>query len=78
MNENEEQGQQAYFISEDEKHGDGGYRALIVTDGEKGYRRTEWNWGTDTRMAQQTCDMYNAALHVSKATAAEIQQRCLR
>lgn len=81
MNQNQNQNEEArtaYFISELEKHADGGYRALIATEGEIGFRRTEWNWGADKKMAQQTCNMYNAAQHIDFKTAAIIQLRSMR
>lgn len=51
-----------YVILETVKAEDGGYIPCVAVEGEKGYYRTDWNWGTDLALAQKICDQKNAAL----------------
>jgi len=48
-----------FFIMETETTDDGQYIPCIATEGEKGYARTNWAWGTDKEQAQELCDERN-------------------
>lgn len=68
----------AYFISDLEKWPDGGYRGLIATEGEYGFIRTDWNWGSDKGDAQRACDKFNFTNNVGRKEAMIIQLRSMR
>ncbi len=48
-----------YFINELERTEDGGYIPCIAVKGETGYHKTDWNWGTDLKIAEQIADKKN-------------------
>jgi len=51
-----------YFINELVKDKDGGYIPCIAVEGERGYYKTDWNWGNDIGLANQIADEKNACL----------------
>ena len=51
-----------YFINELVRDADGGYIPCIAVEGEQGYYRTDWNWGSDLALANQIADEKNAAM----------------
>ena len=51
-----------YFINELERAEDWRYIPCIAVEGEKGYYRTDWNWGTDIELANRIADEKNEAL----------------
>ena len=61
-----------YVILETERDGDGGYIPCIAIEGEFGYHKTDWNWGTDLDIAQKCCDEKNEKLGFSPKEAFEI------
>jgi hypothetical protein len=62
-----------YFINELERATDGGYIPCIAVEGEKGYYKTDWNWGPDFNLANQIADEKNAALGFTPKEAILIQ-----
>ena len=62
-----------YFINQLERAEDGGYIPCIAVEGESGYYRTDWNWGSDLNIAEQIADEKNEALGFDKKTAVLIQ-----
>ena len=67
MNEN-----RVYVILETVRADDGGYIPCIAIQGEKGYYKTDWNWGNDLQVANKICDEKNLALGFSPKTAYKI------
>jgi hypothetical protein len=51
-----------YFINELARGEDNGYIPCIAVEGEKGYYKTDWNWGSNLELASQIADEKNAAL----------------
>lgn len=62
-----------YFIMETERTGDGQYIPCIAVEGEKGYHRTDWAWGTDKGEAQRLADERNQKMGIDRREAARIQ-----
>jgi len=67
-----------YFINELEKDKDGGFIPCIAVEGETGYYKTDWNWGTDLGLANQIADEKNTALGFTQREAALIQLGTMR
>jgi hypothetical protein len=67
-----------YFINELERDKDGGYIPCIAIEGETGYYKTDWNWGTDLALANQIANEKNAALGFTSREAALIQIGTMR
>jgi hypothetical protein len=61
-----------YFINELERDKDGGYIPCIAVEGETGYYRTDWNWGSDIELAQEIADTKNDALGFTPLEALRI------
>jgi len=59
-------------ILETEIAEDGGYIPCIAVEGERGYYRTDWNWGKDKEQAQKFCDERNELAGISKEEAYKI------
>jgi hypothetical protein len=55
-------GKVAVIILETQKSDDGQYVPVIVHEGKSGYYLTDWKWGTDKRLAEQTAKRYNERL----------------
>lgn len=68
----------AYFLSELNKDSDGGYIPCIAKDDERGYWKTNWNWGADRKAAQALCDEMNSAMGIDRIKAAKIQAQSMR
>lgn len=62
-----------YFISEIERTEDGQFIPCIAVEGEKGFHRTDWAWGTDKEQAQAWADERNEKMGISRMEAAKIQ-----
>lgn len=63
-----------YFINQlvrDEK--DRGYLVCIAVEGESGFYRTDWNWGSDLAIAERLADEANERMGISKREAMLIQ-----
>jgi hypothetical protein len=65
-----------YYITEamTQRHDDGTvhYYPAIVTENEDGYKRTDWDYGTDFKLAQETVISLNAERGISQPEAMEI------
>lgn len=61
--------QMAITILETEKGEDGGYIPCLVKEGETGYHRTDWNWGSDLKIAEQSAKDYNKKLGLTEKEA---------
>lgn len=66
-----------YFIMETERAKDGGYIPCIAVEGEKGFYRTDWNWGDDKEQARKWCDERNEIMGITPREAAIIQFRTM-
>lgn len=65
-------GRRAYFINELVRAEDGGFIPCIAEEGEKGFWRTDWNWGSDQNLAEQIAAQKNAAMGISEQDAIRI------
>lgn len=61
-----------YFINELERDKDGGFIPCIAVEGESGYYRTDWNWGSDIKLANEIADEKNKALGFTPDEAIKI------
>lgn len=67
-----------YFIMETERDENGEYIPCIAVEGETGFHRTDWHWGTDLELARECADDKNTALGIDKKTAMQIQLGTMR
>ncbi len=67
-----------YFISQLDRAEDGGYIPCIAVEGETGYHRTDWNWGTDLELAERFAEERNSILGYSPKEAYLIQLGTMR
>jgi len=58
-----------YFIQETVKDKDGGYIPCIAVENERGYYKTDWNWGDNLELARQCADDKNNAMGISPREA---------
>lgn len=58
-----------YFINQLERAEDGGYIPCIAVEGESGYYKTDWNWGSDLELAESFCDERNEVLGINRKDA---------
>jgi hypothetical protein len=56
----------------------GEYVALVATEGESGYRLTDWTWGSDFTEAEKVADLRNERMGICKRDAIMIQLRSMR
>lgn len=68
----------AYFISATDKTEDGEFIPCIAVEGEAGYHRTDWHWGTDLELAEKCAVKKNAALEIDEKTALVIVLSTMR
>ena len=63
-----------------ERHKDGTFHfyPAIIYENKAGYQPTDWDWGTDFKMAQQACDEMNAERGQSRARSLEIVASSMR
>lgn len=66
-----------YFIMETERTSDGQFIPCIAVEGEKGYYKTDWAWGTDKNQAQAWADERNQKMGIDRREAAKIQLRTM-
>lgn len=66
-----------YFIMDAVRAEDGGYIPCIAIEGEKGYYKTDWNWGPDKEQAQAWADERNEILGIDRREATRIQSRTM-
>jgi hypothetical protein len=62
----------AFFVSETRMDNKGEYIALIAVEGESGFYKTDWSWGSDFKLAQEIAKERNTRLGLSKKEAAKI------
>ena len=68
----------AVVILETEKNNKGEYIPCLVKDGETGYHRTDWSWGSDKELAEKTAKEYNKRLGLTPEEVMEITLRSMR
>lgn len=68
----------AVFVQETDKATDGQFIPCIAVEGERGYYRTNWAWGTDKSQADRLADEYNARLGLDPQEAMKIILSTLR
>lgn len=66
-------GRKVYFIMETERTEAGEFIPCIAVEGEKGFYRTDWAWGSDPEVAQEIVDKKNADLGIDSKEAMLIQ-----
>jgi hypothetical protein len=66
-----------YFIMETERAPDGQYIPCIAIEGEKGFYRTDWTWGTNKEQAQKFADECNQEMGIDRREAAKIQFKAM-
>lgn len=69
---------QVFFVMRTEISEDGQYIPCIAVEGETGYYKTNWKWGTDFDQAQEWCDERNQKMGISTMEAARIQVATMR
>ena len=62
----------AYMILETVRDKNGEFIVCIAKEGEKGYYRTDWHWGTDLKLAEACAEEKNAMLGLTKEDAINI------
>lgn len=67
-----------YFVMQTVTDDNGNYIACIAVEGEKGYYKTDWEWGNDWEIANQIADDRNANLGYTKKDAMLIQLSTMR
>lgn len=68
----------AYIILETVKDNDGGYIPCIVKEGEKGYFKTDWNWGKDIKIAEECANKKNETMGIDKTEAIKLTLQSMR
>ena len=68
----------AYFILESQTDEHGNHRALIAVEGESGYYKTDWFWGSDLETAEQIARSKNDAMGISHKEACLIVLSTMR
>lgn len=58
-----------YFINELVRDKDNGYIPCIAVEGESGYYKTDWNWGSDLKVANEIADEKNRAMGIEPREA---------
>lgn len=66
-----------YVILETERDPEG-YIPCIVKEGETGYYRTDWNWGTDLAHAREIAKRMNERMGIDAQTAEQIHDENMR
>lgn len=59
----------AYDVLQTLTNEKGEYTPIICVEGEKGYYKTDWAWGTDFEFAHKIADKKNSALGLTKKDA---------
>ena len=67
-----------YVILETVRDSDRGYIPCIAVEGEHGYHKTDWNWGSDLDIANKICDEKNEKLGYSPKEAFAIVLNTMR
>lgn len=67
-----------FFILDTQTNEKGEYRALIAVEGEKGYYKTDWYWGTDLATAEACADARNDRMGISVVEALKIVASTMR
>ncbi len=61
-----------YFIQHTVKDEKGNYIPCIAIEGESGFYKTDWQWGNDYELANDTAKLMNSKLGISEQDALEI------
>lgn len=69
---NPDRGNIATVILDSEKTESKEYIPCLVIEGEKGYHRTDWHWGTDKAIARECANERNAVMELSEETVQAI------
>jgi hypothetical protein len=70
-------GTHCYFVMETQfKNSE--YQALVAIEGETGYHLTEWTWGKDYKLAEDTAAAKNFDMGIDKITASRIFLHSMR
>ena len=67
-----------YFIMETVVDENGNYIPCIAVEGERGYHKTNWQWGTDLETAEGCADELNKRMGYSKKESLLIQLGSMR
>ncbi len=67
-----------FFVLETNTNERGKYNALIAVEGEQGYHRTDWFWGTDLALAEKFAGDRNEMAGISKDEASKIIASTMR
>lgn len=62
-----------YFVMETVTDENGNYIPCIAVEGERGYHKTDWQWGKDLELASACADDMNEKMGISKRDAMMIQ-----
>lgn len=74
-----QQPRRVYFINELARDERGNYIPCIAVEGEVGiYHRTDWEWGSDLKLAQELADEMNEKMGYGKKEAMLIQLGTMR
>lgn len=68
----------AYFINEMERDENGNYIPCIAKEGETGFWKTDWEWGSDLEVAKNLADEANENLGLDKKDAFAIVLQSMR
>jgi hypothetical protein len=66
------------FVMESQRNKQGEFRALIAVEGESGYYKTDWFWGTDLNDAEQIAKERNKRMNISEEDARKIVLSTMR
>lgn len=64
-------------IMENEKD-EFGYIPCVITEGEHGYRPTDWNWGNDREIAEKLATDYNTKLDITPTEKNEMVMQSMK
>jgi hypothetical protein len=60
------QSRRCYFIQHTVKDSEGNFIPCIAIEGEKGFYKTDWEWGNDYQLAQDIADEMNEKMGINK------------
>jgi len=66
-----------YIILETQRTPQGGYIPCIVKEGEKGYYKTDWDWGDNKIIAEELAEKRNEAMGLHKYEAHKLVCRSM-
>ena len=68
----------AYFVNQAITNEKGEFIPCIAVEGERGYHKTDWAWGTDFELAQTCAIEMNEKIGINKLEAAKIVTGTMR